>query len=277
MYGRREFLQFTLTHAFLITAGKRFLPMIPDMGSLPPVNRVALRFAIASDGHFGQENTDFDPRHDLVIRALNQEHRGRGVDFSFINGDLFHNDPRQLIPVKQKWDALRMPWYVSHGNHDLVSEAEWKSVFGKGWQYGFEKGGCGFIVLNTATAEGEYACPDLESAKELLEEFSRHQAVFVFMHITPCKWTNGGITCPDLVSLFNRQTNLKAVFHGHDHDQEGAWQKDGIAYVFDAHVAGNWGLPYSGYRIVEVLKDGAVLTYQMNAGLGKEVNSHQLG
>jgi Icc protein len=277
MYGRRQFLHFTLKNAFLITAGNQLLPLLSQTGSLPATSKVALRFAIASDGHYGQENTEYEARHDLVIRALNTEYKGRGIDFTFVNGDLFHNDPRHFEPVKKKWDGLRMPWHASHGNHDMVGEAAWKQMTGQDWYYGFEQGPCGFVVLNTADAAGEYTCPELEKTKVLLEQHAHHPFLFVFMHITPRKWTSAGIHCPELVDLFNRQPNLKAVFHGHDHDQEGAWMKEGISYLFDAHVAGNWGLPYTGYRIVEVMKDGSILTYQMNAGTGKEVNRYELG
>jgi len=277
MIGRRQFLHFTLKNAFLITAGNQLLPILTQGGTLPSSSRIALRFAIASDGHYGQEKTEYEAKHDLVIRALNTESKGRGIDFAVINGDLFHNDPAQFEPVKKKWDELHMTWHASHGNHDMVDEETWKKVTGRDWYYGFEQGSCGFLVLNTADAAGEYTCPDLNRTKALLDEYAHHQFLFVFMHITPRKWTGAGIDCPGVVNLFNQHGNLKAVFHGHDHDQQGAWTKDGVSYLFDGHVAGNWGLPYLGYRIVEVLKDGTILTYQMDAGPGLEVNRYALG
>jgi hypothetical protein len=97
------------------------------------------------------------------------------------------------------------------------------------------------------------------------------------MHITPFKWTQHGISCPELVELFNKQTNLKAVFHGHDHDQDGAKENSGKHYFFDSHIAGNWGTQYRGYRIVEILKTGKILTYQMNPSSSQKVNSNNLG
>lgn len=276
MLNRRDFLQYTLKSAILLTVGNRLVRWTGSLVDLPAGDDVSLRFAVVSDGHYGQPQTQFDQMHDLVIQALNREKGRRGIDFSFVNGDLFHDDPALLAPVKKKWDELEMPYYVSHGNHDKISEAEWKSAFGHDWHYGFTKNDCGFVVLNTATAHGEYACPDQKKARSLLKAYHRQKHLFVFMHITPYKWTGGGIECPDLTDLFNRQQNIRAVFHGHDHDIDEVRTREGIHYIFDAHVGGSWGLPYSGYRIVEVLKNGSILTYQMNANLGKQMNSQQL-
>jgi hypothetical protein len=61
-----------------------------------------------------------------------------------------------------------------------------------------------------------------------------------------------------------KQQNLRAVFHGHEHDQDGIKWQDGIPYLFDSHVGGNWGTPYKGFRVVEMQKDGSILTWIMN-------------
>ena len=96
------------------------------------------------------------------------------------------------------------------------------------------------------------------------------------MHITPFKWTTGGLPCPELIEMFNKQKNLKAVFHGHDHDQDNVKENKGKYYFFDSHVAGNWGTDYRGYRIVEVLKSGEIITYQMNPTTQQKVNTNNV-
>jgi hypothetical protein len=58
--------------------------------------------------------------------------------------------------------------------------------------------------------------------------------------------------------------NIRAVFHGHEHDQDGIKKESAIPYMFDAHVGGNWGTPYRGFRVVEILKNNSLLTYMMN-------------
>lgn len=271
---RRNFLKLSAgSIAWLGTAGV-LQSFAAD--ALPSKDKVKLRFAVASDGHYGQANTPFDATHDQMVQWLNAEKSGRGIDFSFINGDLFHDDPKLLDIVKKKWDGLHMPVYFSHGNHDHVTEEVWQKTFGYPWHHSFEKNGVSFITLNTANIAGEYICPDLNWARAQLQAASSAKELFVFMHITPKKWTGGGIECPELVELFTKQKNLKGVFHGHDHDQDGMKKEGGKLYFFDSHIGGNWGTDYRGYRIVEVLKNGEVLFYQMNPVAKKKVNEFKL-
>jgi hypothetical protein len=96
------------------------------------------------------------------------------------------------------------------------------------------------------------------------------------MHITPFNWTKGGLSCPEIAELFSRQENLKAVFHGHDHDQDNVKEYKRKYFFFDSHIAGNWGTIYRGYRIVEILKDGTIITYQMNPINEKTVNTKEI-
>jgi hypothetical protein len=37
-----------------------------------------------------------------------------------------------------------------------------------------------------------------------------------------------------------------------------------IPFLFDSHVGGSWGTPYRGFRVVELLNDGTLVTYMMN-------------
>ena len=272
--SRRKFLKLGATS--IVWLGTSNLLHSYALEALPVKNKIRLRFAIASDGHYGQANTSYDQFHDEMVLWLNQEKENRGLHFSFINGDLFHDEPGLLIPVKKKWDQLKMPVYYAHGNHDKVTEEQWKETFRYPWHYSFKQGNSSFLVLNTADAAGSYICPDLDWTKKELERHANAKQLFVFMHITPIKWTNGGIHCPELVQLFNNQKNLKAIFHGHDHDQDSMKQQGDTMYLFDGHVGGSWGVDYRGYRIVEVLKSGDVLTYQMNPVAGKKVNEHGL-
>ena len=276
MKTRRDFLILSMRSAFLFTAGNKLKPFILPASGLPSKEELLLRFAIVSDGHYGQPNTQYEPNHNAVIAALNNEYHNRGVDFSFVNGDLIHNDATFLQIVKQKWDTLHMPYYVSHGNHDQTTEDNWVKTFGHPWHYGFEKNKTGFVVLNTATPQGEYVCPDIDKAKTLLEQYSKNERLFIFMHITPFKWTKGGIDCPELIPVFQQYNNIKAIFHGHDHDMDDVKENNGRYYFFDAHIAGNWGLPYIGYRIVETYKNGDILTYQMNSDTSEQVNNKRL-
>lgn len=274
---RRHFLKLALSGAVLITTGSPAKVFAAATRKLPAKDQVKLRIAIASDGHYGQPKTAFEANHNEMVSWLNAERADRGVDFSVINGDLFHNEIEFLPQVKNMWDKLEMPYYVSHGNHDMIDEDAWKKTWNNSWDYGFEKKGIGFVVLNTADTKGNYISPDVETTRKLLKQYEKQKQLFVFMHITPFKWTNGGIDCAEVVEMFNKQSNLKAAFHGHDHDQDNMKENNGRYYFFDSHVSGNWGTNYRGYRILEIMKNGDILTYQMNPAKKEQVNSKEVG
>jgi hypothetical protein len=158
----------------------------------------------------------------------------------------------------------------------MIDEESWTKTWNNSWHYGFEKKDIGFVVLNTADEKGTYISPDVEKTKQLLKKYEQHKQLFVFMHITPIKWTAHGIDGAEVVKLFNDQANLKAIFNGHDHDQDNVKEKNGRHYFFDSHVAGNWGTKYQGYRILEVMKNGDILTYQMNPAKKDRVNSKEI-
>ena len=214
--SRRKFLQLSLNSAVIIGSGNVLQSFTADILTLSPADRIQIRFAIASDGHYGQDGTQYELQHDQMIGWINTEKKDRGIDFTVINGDLFHNDVSFLPVVKNKWDHLKMPYHVSHGNHDQTGEADWKSTWNVPWHFSFEFKDAAFLVLNSADDKGNYICPDVEWTKIQLQQHAAKKHLFVFMHITPFNWTKNGLPCPAIVELFNRQENLRAVFHGHD-------------------------------------------------------------
>lgn len=157
-----------------------------------------------------------------------------------------------------------------------MNEDVWKATWGVPLHHAAEHKGVAFLFLNSADDKGTFICPDLEWTRTHLEKYQSHQHLFVCMHITPFKWTEWGLPCPDLVKQFDRQKNLKGIFHGHDHNEDGVKENNGKHYFFDSHVGGSWGTDYRGYRIVEVLKSGEVLTYQLNPVTRKPVNSNTI-
>ena len=271
--SRRKFLALGCKTIWVIGAGHSLQSFAARGFIAPNPKDIALRFAVVSDGHYGQPETDYTALHEQMKQWLNSEHRENGLDFSFINGDLFHNDRSFLPAVKKFWDGLEMPYYISRGNHDQADKQTWESTWQIPLNYSFEKKDAAFVVLDTANEKGEYICPDIDWAKKELRQYENKKQLFVFMNITPFNWTKGGNACPLLVDVFNKQTNLKAIFHGHDHDQDGVKENAGKFYFFDAHIAGNWGTDYRGYRMVEILKNGAIISYQVNPSKKINVNN----
>jgi predicted MPP superfamily phosphohydrolase len=95
-----------------ITFGKMHFPFNPK-----------LKFIIASDGHFGQPNTDFEKSHKELIEAIHLE---ENVDFVIFNGDLIHDEPKWMPEVKKVYDTLKVPYFPVKGNHDRISETVWE-------------------------------------------------------------------------------------------------------------------------------------------------------
>jgi DNA repair exonuclease SbcCD nuclease subunit len=235
-----------------------------------------LRFAIASDGHYGQPNTDSDKFFADLMGWLNREHDNHHLDFVIINGDIVHDRPDLLKKVKTTYfDTLKVPYYATVGNHDYADAAIWKDVFGYDDNYTFEFEDIGFILASTSNTKGEYICPNNQFLKEKLADFSNKKTVFVVLHIPPHKWLEQETfftECPDTLALLHSYTNIKAVLHGHDHNLDIVRYTQKLPHIFDGHFGGNWGTAYKGYRIIEVGVDNKMYTYQVNASKNPIIN-----
>ena len=128
----------------------------------------------------------------------------------------------------------------------------------------FEMGDYSVILASTSDTSGAYLCANSDWLWDRLDHYQTKKGVFVFMHITPKKWTDNGVDCPEILNTLESHPNVLAVFQGHDHNESGLRVSNGIPYYFDGHFGGAWGTAYRGYRIVEVKKDGPVLTYEYN-------------
>lgn len=260
--SRRTFLKnFSMTSAWLLGGGIHELTA-GEVHSLK--NKVTFRFAIASDGHYGQANTNFDDFFSTITQHINLFHQQSPLQGCVINGDIIHDKKELLIPAKQKLDQLAIPYYVTKGNHDMVSDEYWKEVWNVPVNYEavFKKNT--FLMLTTSNEKGEYLSPDLEWLKIKLDQHKKQKNIFIFLHIPQYKWTANAIDTPAYFELTKQYTNIKAVFHGHEHDQDGVKMMHDVPYLFDSHFGGNWGTAYRGFRVVELLKDNSLITYIMN-------------
>jgi hypothetical protein len=260
--SRRHFIKnISFASAFLITG--RITPLSAnDVVGLR--SKVKLRFAVASDVHYGQPNTLFEQMTETVINQINLFHQQSPLDFSVVNGDLIHNEKEFLPLVKGKLDALKMPYYVTRGNHDMVTPEYWNSVWGTPLNHDVVVKDIGILLGDTSNEKGVYLSPDLSWLNKTLETHKDKKQVFIFLHIPQAKWTKNGISTPEVFDTIKKYPNVKAVFHGHEHDQDSFKMVEKVPYIFDAHVGGNWGTPYKGFRVVELLKDNSMITYMMN-------------
>jgi len=229
-------------------------------------NKVALRFVVASDAHYGQPGTAYDEMIEKIIGQINSFHKEAPLDFCVINGDIIHNEKHLLPLAKQKLDALDPKYYVTRGNHDMVSADYWNEVWGMPLNHTVIAKDQAVILADTSNEAGKYLSPNLEWLQEQLEANKKRKHVLLFLHIPQKAWTANAINTPGFESLVDKYPNVTAIFHGHEHDQDGVKLLGSrqTPCLFDAHMGGSWGTPYKGFRVVEILKDGTLVSYMMN-------------
>jgi predicted phosphodiesterase len=232
-----------------------------------------LKFITASDGHWGQPNTDFEGFHKNLFDAI---HREKEVDFVVFNGDLIHDRPELLPEVTEFYRQLQVPHYVCRGNHDRVSEEDFQKIMGQTTNFSFESKGSGILLLDCSNEKGEYLCADLEYAKTILDKYANLEHVFVFVHISQNDWTRHGVDCKPFLDLVTSYPNVEATFHGHDHDVDGQMIYRKKPFLWSGHFGGNWGNPFPSYRVCEVGDDGKVISYLKTVKDGTILNGHTL-
>lgn len=260
---RKEFLRLAAP-AFLMLANGKIVKASIFFDNEEEKRKVKLRFAVASDGHYGEPKTDYENYYATAVKSINDTHVKSPFSFCVINGDIVHDDKTHYPAVKRSLDGLHMKYYVSQGNHDHVSADEWQSTWNMPVNYDFTIDKNSILIGTTSNEKGEYLCPDIKWFSEKLESHKDQQNIFIFIHINPGKLTANAVDCPAFFELLAKYKNVRAVFNGHDHDEEGIKMKNDIPFVFDAHFGGSWGTAYRGFRVVELLKDNTVRTYIMN-------------
>lgn len=266
---RRPFLQ-KLT---LLSSSLSAMPFM-TFGKIDFPKTTKLKFITASDGHYGQPDTDFETSHRQLIEAINQE---KDVDFVIFNGDLIHDDPIWMPEVKKVYDTLSIPYYTNKGNHDKVSEKIWEEIWGRPSDFAFvSKENHGIILCNCSNEAGEYLCADAGFLKSKLEEFSSLSHVFIFIHISQNDWTRHGISCDEILDMIASYPNVKATFHGHDHDVDGIMLRKKKPFLWSGHFGGSWGNPFPCYRVCETGEDGKTISYLKTVKEGSILNGNTL-
>lgn len=259
---RRNFIkQVSAATAILLTGDISILSAQEVWGQQ---SDVVLRFAVVSDFHYGQPNTAFDEMTEKILSQINLFHSKNPLAFTVLNGDLIHNEKNLLPLAKQKMEALKMPYFVTRGNHDMVSAAYWNEVWNMPLNHETEINEHAILLMDSSNEKGEYLSPDLNWLAQKLKAFQQKKNIFLFVHIPQMKFTKNGIDTPAFWDLIKSYPNIKAVFHGHDHDVDTVFVKEHLPFIFDAHAGGNWGTKYNGFRVVELMKDGSLTTYMMN-------------
>jgi Icc protein len=260
--SRRRFIQQISLATLAVMGGP--LQRLTGQGVADLQDDVLWRFAVASDIHYGQPNTSYREMTQTILKQLNKFHNEFPLSFCVFNGDLIHDNSSFLPQLKNELMQLGMDWYVTRGNHDMVDGKMWIDTFGYPLNHSVQQQQATLILADTSNQKGEYLSPNLDWLKQQLDKSAKSKHVFLFLHIPQAPWTNNAVDTPAFFDLVRRYPNVRAVFHGHEHDQDGIRTEAAIPYIFDAHVGGNWGTPYRGFRVVEILKNNNLVSYMMN-------------
>ncbi len=183
-----------------------------------------------------------------------------------------HDDKTHYPAVKKALDNFNVKYYVSQGNHDMVTAEEWEQVWNMPVNIDFKIKKNSVLIGTTSNKEGTYLPPNINWFAEKLEEHRNQKNIFIFIHINPGKLTKHAVDSPAFFELLAKYKNVRAIFNGHDHDEDNIKMKNDIPFIFDAHFGGNWGTAYRGFRIVELRKDNSLLTYILNPT--DKINEH---
>jgi 3',5'-cyclic AMP phosphodiesterase CpdA len=260
---RKAFLQIALPTAWLLLNGrvsKASNAWMDEYANRKPL----LRFVVTSDGHYGQKDTKYDENFAAITSRINEMHAAKAFAFVVVNGDIIHDDPTHFAAAKAALDKLQPTYYVSQGNHDHIDAAGWQRIWNMPVNTEVQVGKTTLLIGTTSNEKGEYLSPNMDWLKTQLEAHKKQENVFVFLHINPVGLSKHAVKTDGFTALLNEYKNVKAVFNGHDHDEAEVKMLDGIPFIYDAHFGGNWGTDYRGFRIVELHKDGSLLTYMMN-------------
>jgi predicted phosphodiesterase len=289
---RRQFLK----HSAILTTSSVLSARWCRADELPNNRKLKLRFAIASDLHYGQKNTPYPEMADDLVDWINQEKAAKGLDMLFLNGDLSNDSSQALLDLRDTHlSKLDLPYYAIKGNHDFVDEQpgspteSWEAIWGYPSNHTITVNDFAFVMADTTVPHhaGTYLAADREWLHVQFEQHHDAPAIFALIHIQQRKygvqgWPRHGVHAEDQVAkaeavmdLLETTPNVRGVFHGHNHNQTGMWVSGERRYFFDSHVGGSWGAA-KGYRIVEIDEDHRMVTYQVNGEQGGELNRNQL-
>jgi Icc protein len=279
-HNRRQFLKYSTAGAITASLPARWI----EAADLPADRKIKLRFAVASDIHYGQSNTPYAAMTDDLIRWINLEKQTKGLDALFLNGDLTHDSAPQLLALRQHLSKLEVPYHVCKGNHDFVDgnagspTESWETIWGVPANHTIKIGEFVFIMADTSAPHQAdvYRAADIDWLKEQLAAHRDAPGIFMVIHIQQRKhgvdgWPKFGVHDPQevpkseaVMSLLESTPNVRAVFHGHNHSETGVYLSAERRYFFGGRAGGSWGVK-RGYRMVEIDDQHRITSYHVNA------------
>src|SRR5678815_5362904 len=84
---RKDFLELSIP-AFLLLANGRVVKAQEFLLTESHRKKVRLRFAVASDGHYGQPGTEYEKFFSTIVSRINDEHKKHPFSFCVLNVDV---------------------------------------------------------------------------------------------------------------------------------------------------------------------------------------------
>ena len=291
-HNRRRFLKSSAAGIIAASLPARWV----DAAELPADRNIKLRFAVASDLHYGQENTPFDEMTGEMVTWMNREKETKGLDAVFLNGDLTHDVPAHLLALRDKQlSKLEVPYHVCKGNHDFIDgkpgspTESWEKIWGVPSNHTVKIGDFVFITADTSAPHqaDAYLAADIDWIEQQLDAHRDAPGIFMIIHIAQRKhnvdgWPRHGVHVAEevpkaeaVMELLEATPNVRAVFHGHNHAEMGVYISGERRYFFGSRVGGSWGAK-RGYRIVEIDEEHRIVTYHINAEDDEITNTYKL-
>jgi len=179
-----------------------------------------------------------EPWHDIVFEEIVKEIKIKRPNFSVINGDLISaeddytkNCTKYYGYVLGKMQSTNRLWYAVEGNHDVETEdghLGFRRYISEKEYFAIDKGNILFVFLSTEL-EGEKGFVGGEQFDWLgsLLKNATDRYKFIFLHRPPFDYSSSDVypnghgwlnlSLRDDFSLLVSETNVTAVFSGHQH------------------------------------------------------------
>ncbi len=210
------------------------------------------RFALITDLHITVNNPV--PAEDLQ-NAIGEINSMKDVDFVLVSGDITDNgDSLSLREAKKMLDKLRIPYYITAGNHETTwSESgftDFVKIFGNN-RFSFTHKGFEFIGFTTGPmlkmGDGHIAPQDIDWVKSELEKNGSKMPAFIITHYP---LLNGDVdNWYDMTDVL-RKFDIQAVLNGHYH-RNAILNYDGIPGIVNRSTL-RAKEPVGGYSIYAV-------------------------
>ena len=199
----------------------RFITLFVFLLQLPfeAFSASSFKFALFTDLHISVANPV--PALDLQ-NAVNEINATDGIDFVIVSGDVSENgDKSSLQDAKKMLDKLRIPYYITAGNHETKwSESgatDFAKIFGND-KFSFHHKGCEFIGFTSGPiikmGDGHIAPQDIDWVKSELNKTGNKVPFFVITHYP---LLTGDVDNWYEMTDVIRQFNVQAVLNGHYH------------------------------------------------------------